>query len=389
MTYRGGFVADDRERGRFTVRRELMTSPAVWADERLRIFNRCWLYVGHESEVPVPGAVVSRSVGGRPLLLARDEDGVVLVRVDPCPGLPKPEPSTLPAPPGQAAHYRGLYFVNYAANPIALEDYLGAAIEYLDLVLDQAVDGMRVVPGSHRYEVRANWKLMVENSVDGYHANSVHATYFDFVASSGGGQQAGALDHGTALDLGHGHAVTESGAAWARPIAFWEPIFGDDARPEIEAIKADLVRRHGAHRAERMGNTFRNLLIFPNLIVNDVCAVTIRRIEPLAPARHRVEAWAVAPAEERAGSNRLQRRLDSFLTFLGPGGFASPDDVEALESCQAGYAATDVYWNDLSRGMGRPPGRKDELQMRTFWRMYATLMDDGDCSKAMTDIVIE
>src|SRR2546421_2682582 len=29
-----------------------------------------------------------------------------------------------------------------------------------------------------------------------------------------------------------------------------------------------------------------------------------------------------------------QVRLDSFLTFYGPGGFATPDDIEALESVQ-------------------------------------------------------
>jgi len=78
------------------------------------------------------------------------------------------------------------------------------------------------------------------------------------------------------------------------------------------------------------------------------------RIEPVAPDRVALEAWALAPHEEREGSAALQRRLDSFLTFLGPGGFASPDDVEALESCQQGYAAQpDVAWSDISRGMSR------------------------------------
>ena len=67
----------------------------------------------------------------------------------------------------------------------------------------------------------------------------------------------------------------------------------------------------------------------------------------------------------------LATRLDSFLTFLGPGGFATPDDVEALESCQAGYRATGVEWSDLSRGMLKlEPGTSDELQMRGFWRQW-------------------
>ena len=34
--------------------------------------------------------------------------------------------------------YRGFYFVNFDENAISLEDYLGDAKEYLDLVADQA-----------------------------------------------------------------------------------------------------------------------------------------------------------------------------------------------------------------------------------------------------------
>jgi p-cumate 2,3-dioxygenase alpha subunit len=205
----------------------------------------------------------------------------------------------------------------------------------------------------------------------------VHATYVDFVKDSGGGQRKTALAAGTGVDLGNGHAVIESPAAWARPIAYWEPFYGEDAREEIERKLAELIDRHGEERGRRMADTFRNVLIFPNLIINDVAAVTVRRIEPLAANRHSIQAWALAPAEELNGSAALQRRLDSFLTFLGPGGFASPDDVEALESCQQGFAAREVQWSDVSRGMATVPSSQDELQIRTFWRAYAALMDGG------------
>ena len=71
--------------------------------------------------------------------------------------------------------------------------------------------------------------------------------------------------------------------------------------------------------------------------------------------------------------------MKSFLEFLGPGGFATPDDNEMLELCQEGYATSDgVEWNDLSRGMatedGPSPAKQDELQMRTFWRHWHRLM---------------
>jgi p-cumate 2,3-dioxygenase alpha subunit len=413
-------VQDDRQRGTFRVHRSLMTSQDVYAREQTQLFDRCWLYLGHESELQNRGDYVLRNVGGRPLIFVRDSDGEVRALFNTCThrgaticredsgnarvfqcfyhawafntqgdlvAVPGPDAYTagfdradyrLGAPP-RLEQYRGLYFVNFNAESESLGEYLGGATEYIDLVLDQAVDGMRLVPGAHRYSVGANWKLMVENSIDGYHAPTVHATYVEFVRDTGGGLRGkAALSTGGAVDLGNGHTVIESLAAWARPIAYWEPMFGEDARAEIESIRAQLVNRYGEERTARMADNFRNLLIFPNLIINDVAAVTIRRIEPRAADRHDVEAWALAPREEAPGSARLQRRLDSFLTFLGPGGFASPDDVEALESCQRGYAAgREVQWSDISRGMGRPPGPQDELQIRTFWRAYASAMEDG------------
>jgi p-cumate 2,3-dioxygenase alpha subunit len=116
----------------------------------------------------------------------------------------------------------------------------------------------------------------------------------------------------------------------------------------------------------------RNMLIYPNLIINDIMAVTVRTFYPPAPDTVDVTAWALAPANELASLR--QRRLDSFLTFLGPGGFATPDDLEALESCQQGFASGGVEWNDISRGMGRVPMANDEEQMRVFWRRWQQQM---------------
>ena len=405
-----------------------MTSPEVFAAERAEIFGRCWLYVGHESEVTRPGDYVRRRVGGRPIIFLRDSTGIVRVHFNTCThrgatvcredagnarvfqcfyhawtfntvgrlvttpgadgyshGFDRGDYAL--RGPAAVEEYRGLYFMALSPEVTSLREYLGGVTEYLDLVLDQAALGMRVVPGSHRYSVGANWKLMIENSMDGYHAPTVHATYFDFVKDSGGGQREDALLTGVGRDLGHGHAVIDSPAPWARPIAYWEPFFGEDAREDVDRILAGLIERCGKERGRRMAMNSRNILIFPNLCIVDSAAVTVRRIEPTAPDRLAVEAWALAPREEGTGSAALRRRIESFLTFLGPGGFASPDDVEALESCQAGFAArAEVEWSDISRGMGRVPTSMDELQIRTFWRAYASLLDGKGFPGPVTEI---
>ena len=232
---------------------------------------------------------------------------------------------------------------------------------------------MRILEGSNRYSTQANWKLLVENSVDGYHGLPVHQTYFAYVKSLGGGiATAGLVGYG-GRQLGNGHVVLEGEAPYGRPIARWDPLFGEDAREEIEGIRAGLVRKYGAERAEHMADNFRNLVIFPNLVINDITAITIRYFEPVQPGLLHTDAWALVPREEEGA--RLSRRIDSYLTFIGPGGFATPDDVEALESCQKGFQAQPgVEWSDLSRGMTRMPEILDELQVRAWWRAWREAM---------------
>jgi hypothetical protein len=94
-----------------------------------------------------------------------------------------------------------------------------------------------------------------------------------------------------------------------------------------------------------------------------------------------VNAWALAPIDESAEDSAL--RLDNFLTFLGPGGFATPDDVEMLESCQRGFMNREAQWSDISRGMKRDhPSIIDEMQMRTFWRRWNVLMTEPKLRRA-------
>jgi p-cumate 2,3-dioxygenase alpha subunit len=262
--------------------------------------------------------------------------------------------------------FRDFCFVCFDKNAETLDSYLGAVKEYLDIIADQAEMGMTIVGGTQEYSMRANWKLLTENSIDGYHALTTHATYFDYLKATNGGLAPVPLE-GAARDLGRGHAVLEYKAPWGRPVAQWVPMWGDDGKREIDRLYQGLITRYGEERAKRIALFNRNLFVFPNLVVNDIMAVTIRTYYPQAPDFMTVSAWALAPREETDWARKY--RLFNFLEFLGPGGFATPDDVEALEQCQRGFRnATEAQWNDISKGMGKEtPAYDDELQMRAFW----------------------
>ena len=78
-------VYDRPDLGKFKVHRSGMVSPEIYELERERIFDRCWLYLGHESEIPNPGDYVRRVVAERALFFARNRDGELAVFHNTCP----------------------------------------------------------------------------------------------------------------------------------------------------------------------------------------------------------------------------------------------------------------------------------------------------------------
>ena len=76
--------------------------------------------------------------------------------------------------------YRGFVFGSLSPVGISLDDHLGPRVkEQIDLCIDLSPVGeLDVTAGVHKYGYRANWKFQIENSMDGYHPNFVHQTFF-------------------------------------------------------------------------------------------------------------------------------------------------------------------------------------------------------------------
>jgi p-cumate 2,3-dioxygenase subunit alpha len=402
-------IIADYDQGRFLVPRAAFTDRSTFEREYAAIFDRCWLYLGHASELTGPGNFLTRTVARRPILFTRGKDGDYTALLNVCPhrgalvcrerrgtsrafmcmyhgwtfgsdghlmtlpgasGYPKgfkadPQKQMVPVP--RMERSGDFFFISFAKQGEDLATYLGEAGDYLKLLSEHSESGMQIVGGTQEYAIRGNWKLLAENSFDGYHAACTHSTYLDYLKNANGALGATPLA-GKGITLGNGHALIEYTAPWGRPIANWVPLWGEEGKAEIEAIHAKLVARLGAERADRIARKNRNMVIFPNLVVNDIMAITVRTFFPTAPDYVEVNAWTLAPVEE---SDWLRKyRLFNFTEFLGPGGFATPDDVEAIEKCQQGYAASaEAPYNDISRGMLREGGATfdDEDQMRAFW----------------------
>ena len=394
---------DHAERGIFRFSPRVYCDPELFEREQRRIFDLEWLYAGHESEVPQPGDFLTRRVGGRPLIIVRGSDGRIRLfhnscrhrgatvcrhtngnaksfvcfyhswsydnqgRLDGVPGRDAYGPDFKTEEMGlyevRAQNYRGWLFACFSRETECLEDYLAGARAYLDMILDQDEDGSAILPGTHEYSMRANWKLLMENTVDIYHLNSTHGRFmYDYVPKVLGLKPPNPLTaHQGSFspkELGNGHAVIEyrkfSGIA-------------------DEAKRKPWEARFGKERATRMLDYTRTLLLFPNTLYIEQRRV-IRTCFPVAPDRAEITAWPLMPAVDDLAVRK--QRLDIYLSFLGPAGHATPDDVEVMELIQKNCATLPAdALMDCSRGMLREnPLPTDELQMRAFWRRWRSLI---------------
>ena len=261
-------------------------------------------------------------------------------------------------PPGGTSIYRGLIFINFdPENGTSLADYLGDARHHIDLMADQSAGRMEVLSGTHAYSVRSNYKLLTENSIDAYHVLSTHRRYSDWFFDTVDLDailaefqcESGDWTRFAATDLGNGHSLVGRAVAfWGRPMAQWVPRFGEERKPRFRELFDKTVARLGPQRAFQVCMCSGVLQIFPNLLINDTMSTNIRTYNPVAPDFVEISSWCLAPEEEEPEERKL--RLDNFLSFLGPGGFFTPDDQEVLELCQRGYGThKELEYSDVSR----------------------------------------
>jgi p-cumate 2,3-dioxygenase alpha subunit len=245
--------------------------------------------------------------------------------------------------------------VNFDRNAVPLSDYPAGAKEYIDLVADQNEAGMEVVGSGQQYIINANWKLLAENSIDAFHGFPVHSTYFDYLKTLGrlrmdsAGSELQRQRHARPRQRPCRHRVRLAVGPADRALG---AVDGRGQARHLEALRASLIKRFGEQRGTRIAEFSRNMLIFPN-------PGDQRHHGDHHPHLH--AGGARQDDGQRLGARRARRdrelrklRLFNFLEFLGPGGFATPDDQEALENCQRGYQnVREVGWNDISKGMPR------------------------------------
>jgi len=396
----------------------LYSDPAIFAREVEMLWERVWVYVGHESEIPNAGDYVRRQIATRPILVLRGRDGKVCVfhnrcrhrgnmlchrdrgnaQVIRCPyhgwtfssegglleptfddayeeGLESADFALAQVP--RVDNYRGLIFASLSPTGISLDEHLGQAKMFLDLIFDRSPVGeVELSAGINKVRYRGNWKMLPENSLEGgYHGFFIHKFAFDLADSRSGRDRMDFHDDAVWY-LPGGHMVEDF-----RPVGIKQ----QKTDANIAYMK-QLEERYGAERAAHLAPGKAPIIfIFPNLMY---VQTHFRHLQPLGVDETLVvyQPAMLKGVPEEINQTILRQHEGSF----GPAGFLASDDLEILERTQNAIKTDGNPWLFLGRGIhreatfddGTSVGHSmDENHIRGMWAHYTRIMS-GDMAPA-------
>lgn len=424
----GTLVLEDR------VHRRLYTDERIFREEMRKVYGASWVYVGHASELAEPNAFRTATMGGRPIILTRDGDGefhvllnrclhrgATVCRVEKgkskrfvCPyhgwsyandgrltGVPWPSgysgdfnEQRLSLGRARVAVYRDFIFATFHPDPPTIEEHLGNARPLLDAWIDRFPGGkVTARSGAHRMDCAANWKLVLDNSSDGYHPAFSHRALLQMAQREGESKDmayfAESPDEGPmyARYLGNGHAFIDQRPMYVEPGDLWDR---QRPQPGREAIEAQIRERWDEPEATRLLDLVvgsqMNLSIFPNLLI---IGNQIQSMEPLAVDRT-ILTWQATTSDELPDEvNALRMRTQEDFPSFG-----EPDDLANFGECQRGLSIPEVDWVLMNRGYdvegrqridedgGITAPATDEVQMRGYLHHWKQLMNADDVSVA-------
>lgn len=392
------------------------TDPRVFADEVARIWNRGWVYVGHTSEVAQPGDYRQTWLGTQAAILSRDKQGEVHVLLNRCShrgaqvcDQPQGNSSNFRCPyhgwtfsnsgallgfpyhtgyggevqkkdlglgRAEVGIYRGFVFARLDRGGPPLLEHLGNAAEGIDRFVEfSPVGELQMSAGWIKHDIRANWKILLENETDGYHPGFVHKSIFS-VVPTGLADVFADKSAATVRDLGGGHTeldLRDEYADMGRPLSW----LGSTPEKLAEYV-ADLTAARGEEKAAKMLEAGPpHVMVFPNLFLAEL---SVHWFQPVAVDRTVQHATVAQFAGAETFNRRIIRKAEG---TIGPAGLLQADDAEMYERVHRGVTAGLPEWVILKRGLHREqrePGgvvvsnSTDETPLRGIWRHYREVM---------------
>lgn len=396
---------------------------AVYRDELERVFTRCWLYLGHESQLRTAGDYILARMGEDEVVVVRTEAGKIraflnscrhrgakVCRADQgnsqalrCPyhgwtfdldgnliGVPRiktayhgeldrSELGLIEVAQLDSVH--GLIFATWDEEAVSLPDYLGDFMPYLDLLFGRSEAGFEVIGGVHKWTVDTNWKIPAENfSGDQYHLASTHASSVEV------GLRNRVTEFGHTIHVSEGHGFTrEKGGAQQ----------GSAAVTEYTGYLRKVQERVVAERPELAEFVPVGVgTMFPNISFMDSMRFTTLRLwQPAGPHKVEINSWCFV--DSAMPEDLKEAAMRQYILSFGPSGMFEQDDGEVWTSIVDGTRGVVAQRHnfDYSMGLGHEVEVREKLgidlpgvmgeafitegNQRSFYRRYKQLMEQS------------
>ncbi len=327
----------------------LYSDPAALDAELDGLFQRTWQYAGHVGDLPEAGHYITARAGDQPVLVLRGDDGQLRAFRNVCRhrgselltgsgrckkaircryhgwtydatdgrllGVPEHrgygdrlDKSTLGLIGARVEELAGFLFVNLDPQAPPLAEITAGLAERLDrygIPQLQSFDSSK--GGGGESTQPANWKIVVENYLEGYHVPIAHPGLMRL------------------LDYKNYGAELHDGWAW-----FEAPLRQDPSGNRLERLYQRLVRpMPGLSKAD--GKTWRYAFIYPNTAIDLYPdQVNVWQIRPAGPELT-ADTWACYRHPDSGPITRLVQRTNNKLNNL-----VLDEDIDLVGAVQRG-----------------------------------------------------
>jgi phenylpropionate dioxygenase-like ring-hydroxylating dioxygenase large terminal subunit len=418
------------------VHRTVYTDPQIFDRELTQIFERIWVYCGHQTQIPQPGDYHAFAIGRQPMFMVRGKDGQIHVLHNRCPHrgvqlvgnqkgnvggalvcsyhawsfqldgkfrstpLPHGYDGTRVGPDNpdcsvkRAARvdsYRGFVFASLSPTGSSLLEFLGEARVAFDDMCDRSPVGeVEIVPICHRVIQHSNWKFFMENQLDALHPSVTHQST---------GVAAGRIEKQIKEQTGKAPLYYHYLSAFASKFEQWDAVQTINfphghgilkaymglrpQDPDTRAHEAMLVEAYGPDRTEEyLSRGIHHVLVYPYLSVQSPLQ-QLRCLRPISPSKTLSEIWHF---RLKGAPEAIYRRSLWYYNLVNsPATMVNADDLENWTKGQWGLESEGGDWVSFHRDYGGDSEQNgviysnhgtSEAVMRNQFRAWVQYMAD-------------